>query len=90
MLITKIFYICNNNSDTTLLVSYLLSNFTKDNINYLFMQLEKYNIIGNKLHIIWQTECNKQYELLFTLDYSKFNDNYFMKKELLSLSLSSL
>jgi hypothetical protein len=78
---------CNNDSSTITLISYLLSHFNKDDINYLFTQLEENNIKGGELYTIWANECNNDYNILFTLDYSLFDDKYFMKKKLFNLRL---
>ena len=86
MLITRIFNICNNDSKTISLVSKLVSQFSEEDMCNLFTQLENNNIIGNKLYTIWCNECNN-YNSLLSLDYSKFNDNYFINKELEKLTL---
>jgi hypothetical protein len=87
MLITRIFNICNNDSSTMLLVSKLLSKWAEEDVCNLFTQLENNDIIGHKLFIIWYNECNENYNLLLSLDYSKFNDYYFINKQLEKLTI---
>jgi hypothetical protein len=87
MLISRLFNICNNDSSTIKLITYLLGHFNKDNINYLFTQLEENNIKGFDLYNIWTNECNNDYNMLFTLDYSKFNNKYFINNRLFNLKL---
>ena len=87
MFISRLCKLCNNDSNTISLITTLLSRWSKDEIGNLFTQMENNNIYGNKLHTIFVNECNGDHMILFTLDYSKFDDTYFMDKELNGLSL---
>lgn len=87
MLISRIFNICNNSSNTISIISMLMSRYSNNDINNLFNQLEENNIIGDKLYNVWINECNSDYNKLITMDYSKFDDKYFMNNEFQKLTL---
>lgn len=87
MFISRLCKICNNNPNTISLITTLLSSWTRDEISTLFTQLENNQIIGDKLYIIFKNECNNDYNNLFTLDYSKFDNEYFMNQDLSKLSV---
>jgi hypothetical protein len=87
MLISRILNICNNDSNTLLLVSKMLSCCDSNDITNLFDQLEQYNIVGNKLYIVWKNECNNDYNVFLNLDFSQFNDVYFMNNQMATLAI---
>jgi len=87
MLISRILNICNNDSNTILLISKMLSCCDFYEVEHLFDQIEQYNIIGKRLYIVWKNECNNDYHKFINLDYSQFNDIYFMNNEMATLAI---